>query len=324
MKVDNSLPGKSGKVRMTNFGVGVASLILVCASAQVVAQGVARGASPTPNQHIAYCRAEYDVIIRSGQGSTGVVNTVIFPLARASTEELRSGAWLNEYRRLRTRDTSHNAIAECMVRGELAGRNGTFRTPSMIVDTRIDDDARGRQDPIGNESRTVGAPTGDNSADRLAREQAHTENVRRYEEDVRRNQAARAEAQRLRDAEDARKIQEQRSGRAKERAALEAKIRGAIFQPGGVIHYVDNKKCWVTYTNRTPYWVTVVSFYTITWQKPGFSAASTGNEDAMELPPGQSQSFPVWAVHCEQDEWNITGGSITLKDNVNNYPSHLR
>ncbi len=106
------------------------------------------GASPTPDQHVAYCRSEYDALIRSGHSDVGVpIANFAYQVATASSEALRSGVWLDDFKRNRTRDTRHHAIFECMVRGELAGRNGTFRTSSMIIEARIEGDTRGRQDP---------------------------------------------------------------------------------------------------------------------------------------------------------------------------------
>ena len=162
MRMDGFLPGKSGQARLTNFWVGVASVMLVCASAQVVAQVASpRGANPTPNQLIAYCEAEWNRATNNGyMDVTG--ERFLSDARNASSEDLRSGFWLTTLRRPgELKD--EQAFTDCLSRGVLAGRNGTFRTPSMIVKARIDGDTRGRQDPTSSGGMTVGGAEGGNT-----------------------------------------------------------------------------------------------------------------------------------------------------------------
>lgn len=105
------------------------------------------GSNPTPNQLVAYCEAEWNVYTDNGylditgwrMGATAL---------KVSSEDLRSGAWFSEFRRVQGRPLPNGAqaLADCFGRGVLAGRTGIFRTPSMSVKARIDGDTRGRQD----------------------------------------------------------------------------------------------------------------------------------------------------------------------------------
>lgn len=131
-----------------NLWTGLIGGLIIFASAQVVAQvAPPRGVDPTQNQLVAYCEIEWNR--STGNGTSDVTGSRFLVAAlEASSESLRSGTWMNEYRRREMEEMpGGQAFADCLSRGVLAGRNGTFRTPSMIVKTPIDDDARGRQDP---------------------------------------------------------------------------------------------------------------------------------------------------------------------------------
>lgn len=104
--------------------------------------------NPTPNQLIAYCEAEWNRFTDNGYWD--VTGWKLGGAAlNASTEDLRSGVWLPEVARRTGRDSPElQALGACLSRGVLAGRNHTFRTPSMTVRTRIDNNPMGRQDPV--------------------------------------------------------------------------------------------------------------------------------------------------------------------------------
>ena len=152
------------------------------------------------------------------------------------------------------------------------------------------------------------------------RERAHRENVESYEAKKRERQAEQAEANRQRDAEAARQRQAQTQARATERMNLEAKVKAAIFASGAVVQYVDSKTCSSVFTNTTPYWTIVVWDYTLTREDTG----SQQHQAVVELPPGQTRTWPVGVPACGKIGWSIPGGTITKKDAIQNYPFHLQ
>ena len=180
---------------------------------------------------------------------------------------------------------------------------------------------------------SCGGVEGGNDSERLARENRERERdyraaLKQRDEEMRRNQAARAEAQRQRDAEATRRQQAQTQARANERSDLESKIRAAIYRSGALVQYIDSQACQSIFTNTSPYWITVVWDYTVTIEKSGPYIMSSQQQAAFELPPGQTQAWPISGVYglpaCTEEKWTVPGGAITRKDNLNNYPYHLR
>ena len=177
---------------------------------------------------------------------------------------------------------------------------------------------------------SCGGVEGGNDSERLARENREREReyrlaLKRHEEEVRRNQAARANAQRQREAEERRQLQAQLQAKAAERSNLETKIRNAIFGPGAIVQYIDSAGCQSVFTNTTSYWITVVWDYTVIIENAQ-GTRSEQSQAAFELPPGQTRTWPVWAVICGDKgaTWRVPGGAVTRKDNLNNYPYHLQ
>ncbi|MCF8198608.1 MAG: hypothetical protein K9J42_07570 [Sulfuritalea sp.] len=126
------------------------------------------GSNPTLNQLVAYCEAEWNVYTDNGYFDiTG--RRVLVAALKASTEDLRSGAWFTEFRRIRDiapLEPRMQAFPDCLSRGVLAARAGTFRTPSMNVRAIVDGDSdtRGRQDRGGGVNPRSANQTGSSMA----------------------------------------------------------------------------------------------------------------------------------------------------------------
>lgn len=149
MKIDGFVLGKSRQTPgLTKPWTSLIGVMLICATAYADAKS---GANPTQNQLVAYCEAEWNRATNNGYWDvTGA--TFIIDALNASSEDLRSGFWLTTLRRPGSLK-DEQAFTDCLSRGVLAGRNGTFRTPSMSVKARIDGDTRGRQDEVAGDSQ---------------------------------------------------------------------------------------------------------------------------------------------------------------------------
>lgn len=190
--------------------------------------------------------------------------------------------------------------------------------------------------PMGRGPKDVRGAFINPSKDRLAqevreRERAQKDSAKRHEEEQRKKQAERAEAKRQREEGERRQLQAQTQARASERSNLEAKIRSALSGPGAVVQYIDDQTCQSIFTNTTIYWITVVWDYTVTINKRGIGIVSHQTQQAFELPPGQTRAEPIYTVYgsptCRRNDketWRVPGGAVTKKDNLNNYPYHLR
>ena len=158
------------------------------------------------------------------------------------------------------------------------------------------------------------------------REREHRKALKLQKEEWRKKQAARDKARTQRDTEVDRQVHVKLEAKAKERAALEAKIKAAIFANNAVVGYIDSSACQFVFTNTTSYWAIVVRDYTVVITDQTGSTMSHQHQAVLELPPRQTRTWPVWAVFCgSTPKWEVLGGgTLTVKDNLNNYPFHLR